>query len=112
LCVDKIPNVVKVVSNSRVKRIVNQDKQLQRLVISADRYQLRYIEESLALFYLYVSGLKRWSLTIFMNRFVRYYHVDLDPARGGLLLRMRGYRSERQSAQRTEHGQHNSAAFH
>jgi hypothetical protein len=103
LSVDEIANVIQIVSNARVARVVNQNEQLHRGVIVFGGDYVLDAEVILALFHLYVLCTENWNFAVIVKGLVRYNHMDLHRTRGRFLLRMDDLHTQGQSTGRPEH---------
>src|SRR6266851_6304244 len=88
MIVTEILKLIQVRSYARVERIVDQDKQRKRSVISLCRNYLVYLEGVLALFHLHVHRPENGRLVVITECLVRDHHVNLDRAEGGSHLWM------------------------
>src|SRR5713226_758669 len=77
LSIDEFPKLIQVSSYARVERIVDQDKQRKRSVISLCRNYLVYLEGVLALFHLHVHRPENGRLVVITECLVRDHHVNL-----------------------------------
>jgi hypothetical protein len=102
LSVDEIANVIQIVSNAHVARVVNQNEQLHRGVIVFGADYVLHAEVILALFHVYVLRTENWNFAVIVKGLVRDNHVDLYRARGRFLLRTDDLRTQGQSKGRPE----------
>ena len=100
LSVDEIANVIQIVSNAHVARVVYQNEQLHRGVLVFGGDYVLHAEVILALFHLYVVRTENRYFAVIVKGLVRDNQMDLYRTRGRFLLRMDDLRTQRQSTGR------------